>query len=64
MRATRAIDTVLENVFVPDRYNRPGGSPGGAGSISSYSPSSLGAHGLRKYYYGLAKSALDKASPP
>jgi alkylation response protein AidB-like acyl-CoA dehydrogenase len=60
MRATRSDDTVLENVFVPDRYVARV-VPAGAAGID---PFVLGVFawalmGFGNVYYGLAKRALD-----
>jgi alkylation response protein AidB-like acyl-CoA dehydrogenase len=60
MRATRSDDTVLENVFVPDRYIARV-VPAGAAGID---PFVLGVFawalmGFGNVYYGLAKRALD-----
>src|SRR6478609_6448769 len=61
MRATRSDDTVLENVFIPDRYIARVLPAGGAG-IDSFV---LGIFawalmGFGNIYYGLAKRALDQ----
>jgi alkylation response protein AidB-like acyl-CoA dehydrogenase len=62
MRATRSDDTVLENVFVPDRYVARVVPAGGAGvdpfvlSIFAW-----GLLGFGNVYYGLAKRALDQS---
>ncbi len=62
MRATRSDDTVLENVFVPDRYVARIVPPGGAGidpfilSIFAWALMGFG-----NIYYGLAKRALDES---
>jgi len=60
MRATRSDDTILENVFVPDRYIARV-VPAGAAGID---PFVLGVFawalmGFGNVYYGLAKRALD-----
>jgi alkylation response protein AidB-like acyl-CoA dehydrogenase len=62
MRATRSDDTVLENVFIPDRYVARVVPAGGAG-IDSFV---LGIFawalmGFANVYYGLARCALDKS---
>jgi alkylation response protein AidB-like acyl-CoA dehydrogenase len=62
MRATSSDDTVLENVFVPDRYIARIVPAGGAG----IDPFVLGMlawalTGFGNIYYGLAKRALDQA---
>jgi alkylation response protein AidB-like acyl-CoA dehydrogenase len=60
MRATRSDDTVLENVFVPDRYVARVVSAGGAGVdhfvLSVFAWALMG---FANVYYGLAKRALD-----
>ncbi len=60
MRATRSDDTVLENVFIPDRYVARIVPPGGAGVdafvLSVFAWALLG---FGNIYYGLAKRALD-----
>ena len=61
MRATRSDDTVLENVFIPDRYIARVVPAGGAG-IDSFV---LGIFawalmGFGNIYYGLAKRAFDQ----
>jgi len=62
MRATRSDDTVLDNVFVPDRYVARTVPAGGAG-IDQFVLSVLAwaLLGFGNIYYGLAKSALDKS---
>ena len=62
MRATRSDDTVLENVFVPDRYIARIVPAGGAG-IDHFVLGVLAwaLMGFGNIYYGLAKSALDKS---
>jgi alkylation response protein AidB-like acyl-CoA dehydrogenase len=62
MRATRSDDTVLENVFVPDRYIARVVPAGGAG-VDQFVLSVLAwaLMGFGNIYYGLAKSALDKS---
>jgi alkylation response protein AidB-like acyl-CoA dehydrogenase len=62
MRATRSDDTVLENVFVPDRYIARVVPAGGAG-IDHFVLGVLAwaLMGFGNIYYGLAKSALDKS---
>lgn len=60
MRATRSDDTVLENVFVPDRYIARVVPPGGAG-LDHFGLAILAwaLMGFGNIYYGLAKRALD-----
>jgi alkylation response protein AidB-like acyl-CoA dehydrogenase len=60
MRATRSDDTVLENVFVPDRYIARIVPAGGAG-LDHFVLSVLAwaLMGFGNVYYGLAKRALD-----
>lgn len=62
MRATRSDDTVLENVFIPDRYVARIVPAGGAG-IDGYvlSMFAWALLGFANVYYGLAKRALDKS---
>lgn len=62
MRATRSDDTVLENVFVPDRYISRIVPPGGAG-IDSFVLSlfAWALMGFGNIYYGLAKKALEQS---
>jgi alkylation response protein AidB-like acyl-CoA dehydrogenase len=62
MRATRSDDTVLENVFVPDRYIARVVPAGGAG-IDPFVLSifAWGLLGFGNVYYGLAKRALDQS---
>ena len=61
MRATRSDDTVLDNVFVPDRYICRVVPAGGAGIdpfvLSIFAWALLG---FGNIYYGLAKRALDQ----
>lgn len=62
MRATRSDDTVLDNVFIPDRYIARVVPAGGAG----IDPFILGVFawalmGFGNVYYGLAKRALDQS---
>jgi alkylation response protein AidB-like acyl-CoA dehydrogenase len=62
MRATRSDDTVLENVFIPDRYVARIVPAGGAG----IDPFVLGVLawallGFGNIYYGLAKRALEQS---
>ncbi len=62
MRATRSDDTVLDNVFIPDRYIARVVPSGGAG----IDPFILGVFawalmGFGNVYYGLAKRALDQS---
>src|SRR5689334_16866130 len=60
MRATRSDDTVLENVFIPDRYIARIVPAGGAG-MDQFVLSVLAwaLMGFGNVYYGLAKRALD-----
>jgi len=60
MRATRSDDTVLENVFVPDRYIARV-VPAGAAGIDPFVLGVLAwaLMGFGNVYYGLAKRALD-----
>jgi alkylation response protein AidB-like acyl-CoA dehydrogenase len=60
MRATRSDDTVLENVFIPDRYIARVVPAGGAG-LDHFVLSVLAwaLMGFGNVYYGLAKRALD-----
>ncbi len=62
MRATRSDDTVLENVFVPDRYIARVLPAGGAG-IDPFILSlfAWGLMGFGNIYYGLARYALDQS---
>jgi alkylation response protein AidB-like acyl-CoA dehydrogenase len=62
MRATRSDDTVLENVFIPDRYIARVVSPGAAG-IDPFVSAVLAwaLMGFGNIYYGLAKRALDQS---
>ena len=62
VRATRSDDTVLENVFVPDRYVARVVPAGGAG-IDPFVLSifAWGLLGFGNVYYGLAKRALDQS---
>jgi alkylation response protein AidB-like acyl-CoA dehydrogenase len=62
MRATRSDDTVLENVFVPDRYVARVVPAGGAG-IDPFVLSifAWGLLGFGNVYFGLAKRALDQS---
>ena len=60
MRATRSDDTVLENVFIPDRYIARVVAPGGAGIDEFVLPVLAWAlMGFGNIYYGLAQRALD-----
>lgn len=62
MRATRSDDTVLENVFVPDRYIGRVLPAGGAGvDLFILSLFAWGLLGFGNIYYGLAQSALDQS---
>lgn len=61
MRATRSDDTVLDNVFIPDRYIArvvPAGAAGIDPFIGSIFAWAL--LGFGNIYYGLAKCALDQ----
>jgi alkylation response protein AidB-like acyl-CoA dehydrogenase len=62
MRATRSDDTVLENVFIPDRYIARIVPAGGAGVdafvLSMFAWAMLG---FGNIYYGLAKRALENS---
>ena len=60
MRATRSDDTILENVFIPDRYIARVVPAGGAG-IDAFVLSVLAwaLMGFGNVYYGLAKRAFD-----
>jgi alkylation response protein AidB-like acyl-CoA dehydrogenase len=62
MRATRSEDTVLENVFVPDRYVARV-VPAGAAGIDAFVLSifAWGLMGFANVYYGLARRALDQS---
>ena len=62
MRATRSDDTVLENVFVPDRYIARVVPAGGAG-VDSFVLAifAWALMGFGNVYYGLAKRALDQS---
>jgi alkylation response protein AidB-like acyl-CoA dehydrogenase len=62
MRATRSDDTLLENVFIPDRYVARVVPPGGAG-IDAFvlTVFAWALMGFANVYYGLAKRALDKS---
>jgi alkylation response protein AidB-like acyl-CoA dehydrogenase len=61
MRATRSDDTILENVFIPDRYVARVVPAGGAG-IDSFVLGifAWAVMGFGNVYYGLAKRALDQ----
>jgi len=62
MRATRSDDTVLENVFIPDRYIARVVSPGGAGiDLFVGAVMAWALMGFGNIYYGLAKRALDQS---
>ena len=65
MRATRSDDTVLENVFVPDRYIARVVPAGGAGIdrfvLAVFAWALLG---FGNVYYGLAKRALELSVAP
>ena len=62
MRATRSDDTVLENVFVPDRYVARV-VPAGAAGIDLFvlAVFAWALMGFGNIYYGLARRALDQA---
>ena len=62
MRATRSDDTVLENVFVPDRYIARVVPAGGAG-VDAFvlSVFAWALMGFGNIYYGLAQRALDQS---
>ena len=62
MRATRSDDTVLDNVFVPDRYIARV-VPAGAAGIDAFILSlfAWGLLGFGNVYYGLARRALDQS---
>ena len=62
MRATRSDDTILENVFIPDRYVARVLPAGGAG-IDPFVLSlfAWGLMGFGNVYYGLAQRALEQA---
>jgi alkylation response protein AidB-like acyl-CoA dehydrogenase len=62
MRATRSDDTVLENVFVPDRYVARV-VPAGAAGIDPFvlAVFAWALMGFGNIYYGLAKRALDQS---
>jgi alkylation response protein AidB-like acyl-CoA dehydrogenase len=62
MRATRSDDTVLENVFVPDRHIARVVPPGAAG-IDAFvlSVFAWALMGFGNVYYGLAQRALDQS---
>src|SRR3954447_17693554 len=62
MRATRSDDTVLENVFIPDRYIARVVPPGGAGiDLFVGAVMAWPLMGFGNIYYGLAKRALDQS---
>src|SRR5215831_14003224 len=62
MRATRSDDTLLENVFIPDRYVARVVPAGGAG-VDAFvlTVFAWALMGFANTYYGLAKRALDKS---
>ena len=62
MRATRSDDTVLDNVFIPDRYIARV-VPAGAAGIDAFVLSifAWGLMGFANVYYGLARRALDQS---
>ena len=63
MRATRSDDTLLENLFVPDRYVARV-VPAGAAGIDSFILSifAWALLGFGNVYYGLARRALDRST--
>ncbi len=63
MRATRSDDTLLENLFVPDRYIARV-VPAGAAGIDSFILSifAWALLGFGNVYYGLARRALDRST--
>ena len=62
MRATRSDDTVLENLFIPDRYIARIVPAGGAGLDQFVlSVMAWALVGFGNVYYGLAKRALDQS---
>jgi len=62
MRATRSDDTVLENVFIPDRYIARVLPAGGAGiDLFIGAMFAWALMGFGNIYYGLAKRALDQS---
>jgi alkylation response protein AidB-like acyl-CoA dehydrogenase len=62
MRATRSDDTVLENVFIPDRYIARVVPPGEAGiDLFVGAVMAWALMGFGNIYYGLAKRALDQS---
>ena len=62
MRATRSDDTVLDHVFIPDRYVARV-VPAGAAGIDAFILSlfAWGLIGFGNVYYGLARRALDRS---
>jgi alkylation response protein AidB-like acyl-CoA dehydrogenase len=62
MRATRSEDTVLDNVFIPNRYVARV-VPAGAAGIDAFILSlfAWGLMGFGNVYYGLAQRALDRS---
>jgi alkylation response protein AidB-like acyl-CoA dehydrogenase len=62
MRATRSDDTLLENVFIPDRYVARV-VPAGAAGLDAFvlTVFAWALMGFANTYYGLAKRALDKS---
>ena len=62
MRATRSDDTLLENVFIPDRYVARVVPAGGAG-VDAFvlTVFAWALMGFANVYYGLARRALDKS---
>ncbi len=62
MRATRSDDTIVENVFIPDRYIARVLPPGAAGiDMFILSVFAWGLLGFANVYCGLGKRALDHA---
>jgi alkylation response protein AidB-like acyl-CoA dehydrogenase len=62
MRATRSEDTVLENVFIPDRYIARVVPPGAAGiDLFILSIFAWGLMGFANVYYGMARRALEQS---
>lgn len=62
MRATRSEDTLLENVFIPDRYIARVVPPGAAGiDLFILSIFAWALIGFANVYYGMARRALDQS---
>ncbi|HSS97563.1 MAG TPA: acyl-CoA dehydrogenase family protein [Terriglobales bacterium] len=62
MRGTRSDDTLLENVFIPDRYIARVVPPGGAGiDLFVGAVMAWALMGFGNIYYGLARRALDQS---